>query len=284
MEARVFKLKEHSYPGLEYRMTLQTKKDMKNSLHTHDYYEFFLVTEGEVKHLINGEATIAKKGELYLIRPHDVHQLAIIEEGDEYLNLNFSKDVMDSLLKFWSNEKLNVEIENSFLPPKRVLNESDLKHVRERMLQTMFRESATAEEQTYVMKKRVFDIFSSFFAKTVPEDRKDVPWWLANAVEQMKKEENFKAGVSRMVEISGKSMEHLSRSMSKHYGYSPTKYVNRLRVDYMSSMLAYSTCPIIDIWLEAGFESAGYAYKLFKEYYGVTPLQYRKANKTGGMQ
>lgn len=284
MEARVFKLKEHSYPGLEYRMTVQTKKNTQNSLHTHDYYELFFVTEGEVKHFINGEDTIATKGELYLIRPHDVHQLTVIGEGGEYLNLNFSKDVMDSLLKFWSNEKLNREIADSFFPPKRVLNESVLKHVRERMLQTMFRESATAEEQTYVMKKRLFDIFSSFFAKKEPEDRKDVPWWLANAFEKMKKEENFKAGVSRMVEISGKSMEHLSRSMSKHYGYSPTKYVNRLRIDYMASMLAYSTWPIIDIWLDTGFESAGYAYKLFKEYYGVTPLQYRKINKSGGTQ
>ncbi|MBR2883204.1 MAG: helix-turn-helix transcriptional regulator, partial [Clostridia bacterium] len=95
-------------------------------------------------------------------------------------------------------------------------------------------------------------------------------------VEQMEKKENFSIGISRMVELSEKSIEHLSRSMRKYYGCSPTEHINALRIDYMSSMLAYSTLPIIDIWMDVGFESAGYAYKLFKQRYGVTPQQYRK--------
>ena len=276
MKPRFFYLSEHSYPELNYRTILQTKKEPRNSLHTHDYYEFLLITSGKVKHFINGENVIAHKGELFLIRPQDIHQLTVIEEGDEYLNLNFSKDLMESLMQFWGNEKLNREITDSKFPPMRKLDDVNLKYAREKILQTMFKESLSAQEQTYVMKKRLFDIFAAYFAQEIGEGNDCIPEWLSNTVKKMEKKENFSIGVSRMVEISGKSMEHLSRSMSKYYGCSPTKYINKLRIEYMSSMLAYSTWPIIEIWLDAGFESAGYVYKLFKERYGTTPQQYRK--------
>ncbi len=276
MKPRFFYLSEHSYPELNYRTILQTKKGTRNSLHTHDYYEFLLITSGNVNHFINGETVIAHKGELYLIRPQDVHQLTVMEEGDEYLNLNFSKDLMESLLQFWGNDRLSKEITDSEFPPMRKLDDVSLKYAREKILQTMFKESLSVQEQTYVMKKRLFDIFATYFAKETYEEKDCVPEWLSNAVKQMEKKENFSIGVSRMVELSGKSMEHLSRSMSKYYGCSPTKYINKLRIEYMSSMLAYSTWSIIDIWLDAGFESAGYVYKLFKEHYGTTPQQYRK--------
>lgn len=276
MKPRFFCLREHTYPGLNYRTVLQSKQCPRNSLHTHDYYEFLLISSGEVNHFINGEALTVYKGELFLIRPHDVHQLAITDAEGEYLNLNFSKNLVEALLKFWDSELLNSEIENSEFPPMRKLNDAELKYAREKILQTMFKESVSLEEQEQVMKKILFDLFMNFYVKKKDREKDRIPEWLENTVEQMRKKENFSIGVSRMVEISGKSIEHLSRSMSKYYGSSPTKYINTLRIDYMSSMLAYSSLPIIDIWLDAGFESAAYAYKLFKERYGTTPQRYRK--------
>lgn len=276
LKPRFFYLSEHTYPGLNYRTMLQTKEELWSSLHTHDYYEFLLITSGDIEHFINGKTMVAGKGELYLIRPSDVHQLAIMRKGGEYMNLNFSSELMDSLLHFWGNEALNREINDSEFPPVRMLDDTNLEYARDKMLQTMFKEHVSFEEQTYVMKKRLFDIFAAFFVKKSHEEKENIPQWLIKTVEQMEKKENFSIGISRMVELSEKSIEHLSRSMRKYYGCSPTEHINALRIDYMSSMLAYSTLPIIDIWMDVGFESAGYAYKLFKQRYGVTPQQYRK--------
>ncbi|MBE7054903.1 MAG: helix-turn-helix domain-containing protein [Ruminococcaceae bacterium] len=280
MKPRLFILSEHSYPELNYRTILQTKGDIKSSLHMHDYYEFLLITSGNVSHFVNGTDITAHKGELFLIRPQDVHQLAIIEDGGEYINMNFSQEQMDGLLLFFEDDALKKEIAESEFPPVRRLDDEKLRHAREKMLQTMYKESVPVTEQTFVMKKRLFEIFANFFVlQKRQEENKNIPEWLSNAVEQMKKKENFSKGISRMVEISGKSVEHLSRTMTKYYGFSPTNYINTLRIDYISSMLVYSTWPIIDIWLDAGFESASYVYRLFKERHGITPQQYRNHSK-----
>ena len=276
MKPRLFYLREHSYPELNFRTTLQTNGGRKSSLHMHDYYELLLITSGRVSHFVNGKSFTARKGELYLIRPQDAHQLAIIETGGEYINLNFSHEMLDGLLLFFGDDTLKKEIAESEFPPVRSLNDEKLRHVSEKMLQTMYKESVPVAEQIFVMKKRLFEIFANFFVLESGHKEKDnIPEWLSYSVEQMKKKENFSVGISRMVELSGKSVEHLSRTMAKYYGVSPTKYINTLRIDYISSMLVYSTWPIIDIWLDAGFESASYVYKLFKERHGITPRQYR---------
>ena len=238
----------------------------------------FIVTAGCIEHLINGEVRKLKKGTFVLIRPKDVHRVGADVEGAEHININFSAEMFETILKYWDDEALNDEVFNSDFPPERYLDDEDCSYVAGKFLNTMFRENVSFAEQTYNMKKTVFDVFTKFFVRTASktDENRGVPKWLSNTVNEMKKKENFSIGYSQMVKLSGVSTEHLSRSFLKHYKITPTKFINTLRVNYMSYMLAYSDLPIIDIWLDAGFQSAAYAYKLFKENFGVTPDKYRK--------
>ena len=42
-------------------------------LHTHTFYEYFLVTGGSALHMVNGTSQALSKGSLVLIRPEDAH-------------------------------------------------------------------------------------------------------------------------------------------------------------------------------------------------------------------
>lgn len=42
-------------------------------LHTHDFYEIFLVAEGKAIHEVNGSSQLLSKGSLVYIRPSDTH-------------------------------------------------------------------------------------------------------------------------------------------------------------------------------------------------------------------
>ena len=50
--------------------------------HSHDFFEFFLITEGRVNHVVNRHKQVLRKGALVFIRPNDLHYYKKINNGD----------------------------------------------------------------------------------------------------------------------------------------------------------------------------------------------------------
>ncbi|MBS6503759.1 MAG: helix-turn-helix domain-containing protein [Clostridium sp.] len=75
------------------------------------------------------------------------------------------------------------------------------------------------------------------------------------------------------------SPHYLSHEIKYATGYSFTDLVNQTRVEESVKLLLDSDLSISDISDEVGFSHVRYLNKNFKNYYGCTPLQYRKKNK-----
>ena len=58
-------------------------------------------------------------------------------------------------------------------------------------------------------------------------------------------------------------------------GYSPAKYITRLKIEKACQMLRSSQISIGNISEFLNFYSAPYFYKIFKEHMGMTPAEYR---------
>lgn len=67
------------------------------------------------------------------------------------------------------------------------------------------------------------------------------------------------------------------RYFKKHLGTSFTNYVNSIRLEKASRMLATTTTPVMEIAFLCGFENFSYFIRLFKQKMGQTPLAYRKS-------
>ena len=76
--------------------------------------------------------------------------------------------------------------------------------------------------------------------------------------------------------LSGKSREHLSRSIKKYMGVSLSSFINELRLHFVANMLKNSNHDIADIVFESGFGDLSWAAELFRKKYGMTMSQYRK--------
>ena len=125
----------------------------------------------------------------------------------------------------------------------------------------------------------LINIFSRYFSN-VPAAQNDIPVWLIRLSDKMAQPENFTAGAERMIELSHKSREHLTRSLKKHYGLSLTGYINDLRLNYASNLLINSNTPILDICFNCGFQNVSLFYRVFKKKFGLTPLSFRKKYTT----
>ena len=74
--------------------------------------------------------------------------------------------------------------------------------------------------------------------------------------------------------------QYFCRFFKKKTGKTFTTYLNEYRLERIKKELSGTEKKIIDIASENGFENIGYFMKQFKLYTGVTPLTYRKQNKS----
>lgn len=80
------------------------------------------------------------------------------------------------------------------------------------------------------MRTILVNIFSHF-ANSVPEQLEvQFPLWLTELTNAMAKPENFIAGMNQMITLSGKSREHVSRSVKKYYGITITDIIAAFKV------------------------------------------------------
>lgn len=69
---------------------------------------------------------------------------------------------------------------------------------------------------------------------------------------------------------------YLSHTFSQKLHTSFPQYLNYLRLEYAAESMCSSSEPLSRIWEDAGFSSQSSFNRTFREYYGISPLRYRK--------
>ena len=83
--------------------------------------------------------------------------------------------------------------------------------------------------------------------------------------------------ISSQVYLSNKQVARIIR---KEYDCTLSELVNNKKLDAAKMMLKNTDLKIGEIALQVNLGSENYFYTIFKKKYGITPLQYRKKNKT----
>ena len=243
--------------------------------HYHDYYEIFLVLEGEALHLINGRKLKLHPRDLVFIRPRDVHDYVCA--GDRpysMLNITFTTETLEALFGFLGEGFPGKELLEAELPPAVMLSESEFARLERRMESLCAIQPDSTDELRSAMRILLFEIFTRCFSGGVPKAG-DSPEWLDALCEEMERNGNFIHGTARLLELSDKSREHLSRCMKKYKGVTPSEFVNNIRLNYIANMLVNSNHNIADIIFESGFNNISWANELFKRKFGTTMHRFR---------
>lgn len=83
--------------------------------------------------------------------------------------------------------------------------------------------------------------------------------------------------LNTLAEVAALSPYHWHRTWQAVYGESVVNTVKRLRLQRAAADLAHSAMPLEEIWPRAGYGSLAAFSRSFKEAYGQTPSDYRKA-------
>lgn len=246
--------------------------------HFHRHYEIVLIVSGHTTHYVNGNAQDLAAGDLIFIRPRDVHAFGGGNGGGiELINIAFSTEHFDHFCRYMDDTDFPFDrLLQSDLPVIMKVNVSEVREMYFRF--DAFRVRAENAGQIKIAMRRLLnELLGCFVHRTSHTgDAHPTPAWLEITCLKMRKYENFTAPPERMVEISGRSKEHLARTMKKYMGITPSAFIYDLRVNHAADLLRFSNQSVLDICFTCGFENTAYFHKKFKEKFGESPKKYRE--------
>lgn len=255
-----------------YIADLLLQKNQYNDIHTHNFYEFIIVLKGEFSQKINGSTVQLPKGTVYFCKPTDVHSLSTQNQYNTNIlrNIAIQKDYFEQCL-----ESLSIT-DTSALYSVTTLDDTTFNMYKTKTdILLEFSQNETTNE--YILQSIISDLFITVMLQH--HQKNSIPNWLKRLYDEMAKEENYVIGLPRMVELSDKSQEHMSRAFKHHYGITPSTHINNIRLKNASLLLQNSDDKILDIVYKCGFDNVSYFNRLFKIKYSLSPREYREVNK-----
>lgn len=270
--------KEEVFPYLQFHSRrTRLAEGLENSApHYHDFYEIFLVEEGPLLHHINGACETVYPDTMVFIHPEDQHFFSRKDKGAvQFFNLAFAKDQFDRAMELAA--QCTPEVIDRPLLDKVVLPHELSRLLLRRMkwLRDVNKwvPLAVQEAEGVTLLAELIVLFALGSGNA-----HIVPFWLRKACDAMYFPENLAAGIPRLVELSGKTQEHVTRSMRKYMGQSPSGFINGIRLERVAEALTSTNRPIFDIMLDVGFQNTSHFNKLFKEKYHMSPRKYRASS------
>lgn len=245
--------------------------------HSHDFYEFFLVNKGRALHFVNGFAQPLSPAALVFVRPDDFHYYDNMSEDFQIINTIIPSEIVDELLTYLG----------SGFGPERLLSAPFSPTVQ--ISQNSFNELLTELEKLVIFKKVMKDKVNSLFRITImniitryfpipfADNRSSMPVWFRWLSLEMLKKENFVEGLPKMHQLSGKTIEHMTRVCRKYLNKTPTQFINEIRAAHSAQLLISTDRKVVDICYDVGFSNLSNYYHLFNNLYGMSPVHLRKS-------
>ena len=240
-------------------------------IHTHDFYELFLVPKGSAVHAVNGRSQFLTEGSFVLIRPNDVHRYELFNTDDfEIIDIGIPETLFLRVCDYLGVDR--AVFDAPALSPHCMLSGTALSDVRRKLLKSR---GLSDPEAGYRFMHSIFPYLVGLFL-SAPAPEALLPQWLSGLLEEMDERENFVAGLPRLLALANMSQEHLTRSFRRYLGVTPTAFINAKRLGLAAELLLTTETPVIDVGGLCGFNSQSRFYRLFAERFGCPPKAFRK--------
>lgn len=258
------------------RAELDTRRPPR--LHDQDFFELLWVQNGKVRlHTQAGKQDLTE-GDLLFISPDQLHGLQGKGEAAIVVSLAIRPGVINAIgsrhqdlkgVGFWTTS-----------------HEPTLTHRDMRQLAAL--NHAALQLERAPRHKLYLEAFllPLLVALERPPDgiAQGAPAWLVSACAAAQSPDVFRQGAAGFVGISGRAHPHVSRTMRKFMGQTPSDYINRLRMDHAARRLTGTSDSLSEIAADCGLLNLSHFHKLFLTTYGETPQRYRRARQRALIQ
>ena len=258
----------------------------KGFQHTHHYFEIQCVIHGSADYCTPVGTIPVGKNDLILVPPETVHSLCV-KHNATVISIGIRKSTFERAFR---------DILSSNLPISRYFRsavagkQSNEIFFRESMddfsmqlLLMMYRQQKVGTPEANKINDHLIQSFVYYIAEKSTDETifgtaeylRDKAWDI-----RMFLVENYReATLSSTALHFHYSESYLSRLISRQLGLSFSQLLQTIRLEKSCELLMNSTTKITDVCEQVGYDNESYYIQLFRKTYGITPLQYRKANK-----
>ena len=159
--------------------------------HWHEYYEVFVMLEGNALHKVNGATIKLHKGSMVFIRPNDCHDYIV--EGNQscsMVNITYSAETVDAVLAYLDEGFPAAALLDASLPPETQLSDYEFERFNRRMHDIRALDPGDDMRRKTLLRMLLFDILTRHFSNTVTV-RDRVPLWLEALCAAVKRDGGF---------------------------------------------------------------------------------------------
>lgn len=255
--------------------------------HTHNYVEVIYMCKGSTKHIVNGEEITLKQGELLFLNQNAKQEIMPAGADDIAVNFIILPGFFDRSLEMMGVE--DNAIRNfilgcmqgkddtiSYLHFK-VADVLPVQNLVENLIWSLLNETPGKRSINQItMGLLILQLMNYTDRVEVGKNHFDQELMLSV---YRYIEDNYKDGELRELAASmGYDVYWLSRAVKRIVGKTYTDLVQDKRMSQSAYLLATTHISISDIGIHVGYDNSSYFYRLFKEYYGMSPKEYRSEN------
>lgn len=242
------------------------------SLHNHDFYEFFIITDNKTHHEINGRREELYKGTLYMIRPDDVHRFTDENElSCIHINLGITKSHLEKVC-----DALKISLEKLCREKslKTMLSSEELSFFvrRARMLNLMLSDNK-AQANTLICELITQAITVISNSKVVSNT--NYPPWFIELLEKIHSPENLSISAKEVYALGGFSPPVMINYFKRYTGKTVNAYLKEQKCENACRLLTSTQLSTLEISNALGYDSLSHFNRIFKEFTGVSPAVYR---------
>lgn len=247
-------------------------------LHSQDFYELVWVQNGTVRlHTPAGKRDL-NEGDLLFIAPGQSHGLQGRGEAAIVVSLAIRQGVIQAIgnrhddltgVAFWAGGDAPY-VTHHDMRQLAALNQAALQLER------------SPRRKLYL---EAFLMPLLVALDRIPEGMEPgAPDWLIAACTAAQNPAVFREGAGGFVAQTGRAHPHVSRTMRRFMGLTPSEYINRLRMDHAARLLTGTSDTLAEIAETCGLPNLSHFHKLFLDAHGETPQRYRRARQRSLIQ
>jgi len=247
------------------------------ALHSHTFYEFFLVTEGRVIHTYGGKDEVISSGTLYLITPGHTHKfMRYCGEDTVHFNMKLSPELYLALSNIVSSELCN-KIKGEAKPLKYIMQDYELEYFKKTFESLPLRYAEKTEELTLSLLRCTAMTFLGYINLALGEENNSHPVWFSEFLGRICKEESLSLPLSEIYKFSPYSQTRLNHYFHKFMGETLISYITKRRISFACNLLRSSDSTVLAVSERCGFNNLSNFNRAFKRTLGKTPTEYRKS-------
>lgn len=246
--------------------------------HSHTFYEFFMVTQGEYTYIYNERTVSIKRGDFMMITPGDVHQfIAKPDTFAQHINFCTTPEKFIALCNALSIslfEKITEKEQNIIsLQPNQIdffINNATQMKIKP--------QTEDIVAQDLIINEMLFFAISTVY-KALFMPQGDPPLWFKELLMQMHSPEFISMRAKDIYSLSHYSPATIIKFFKKYTGDTITSYFTKIKMQYACDALLNTDATTLSIASSLSYDSLSAFNHAFKAYTGMSPIEYKKAYK-----